>query len=252
MTADAIDPRGLFRVQRTSLGTITPSGNVVVERMTTAILREFPTVSGHFSRIRVVGSSDSYSNDYDWDGMLGAAELLAHAQPQAICWNGSKGGSIGFDADRQLVSRIEKMTGIPACTSSLAIEELFRRKGVIRFALVTPYAAGYASRIPANFAREGFACVAEAHIGLTDNFSYCTVSDAAVVAMIRSVAEHAPDAILTYCTNFPAAHLVAELEAELGTPIYDSVSVGVWKSLRLAGIATQPGHRWGSAFAEMS
>ncbi len=249
MPAAVDESLALFRSQTAAIGTITPSGNIVVERMAAAILRDFPMVSGHFSRIRVVGSTDAYSDDYDWDGMLGAAELLSHAKPNVICWNGSKGGSIGFDADRSLVARIEASTGIPACTSTLAIEELFRRNNVARFGLVTPYGAAYASKIPPHFAREGFACVAEAHSGLTDNFSYCTVPDAEIVAMIRGVAASAPDVIITYCTNFPAAHLAAALEAELGIPIYDSVSVGVWKALRLIGLPTTPGRRWGSAFA---
>ena len=49
------DPRSWYRVQRKTIGTITPSGNIVVARMTTAILADFPVVSGHFSRIEVVG-----------------------------------------------------------------------------------------------------------------------------------------------------------------------------------------------------
>ena len=51
----------------------------------------------------VFGSSDAYKDDYDWDGMLGAARLLSHAQLDVICWNGSKGASLGFDADSDAV-----------------------------------------------------------------------------------------------------------------------------------------------------
>jgi maleate isomerase len=68
--------------------------------------------------------------------------------------------------------------------------------------------------------------------------------------MVRSVATSRPDAIILYCTNFPGAHLVAELEVELGIPIYDSVSVCVWKCLRLIGCDTAPGFRWGGLFAD--
>jgi maleate cis-trans isomerase len=68
----------------------------VVERMTTAILADFPVVSGHFSRLEVVGSTDAYKDDYDWNGMMRAADLLSHADPDVICWNGSKSGSIGL------------------------------------------------------------------------------------------------------------------------------------------------------------
>jgi len=106
-----IDPRTRYRTQRKTIGTITPSGNIVVERMTTAILTDFTVVSGHFSRIEVVGSTDAYKDDYDWDGMMRAADLLSHADPDVICWNGSKGGSIGLHADRSLCERITAATG---------------------------------------------------------------------------------------------------------------------------------------------
>jgi maleate isomerase len=244
------DPRTRYRTQRKTIGTITPSGNIVVERMTTAILADFPAVSGHFSRIKVAGSIDPYKDDYDWDGMLRAAELLSHADPDVICWNGSKGGSIGLDADRCLCERITATTGKPATTSSLAILEAFATTGVRRFGLVTPYAPGYASRIPPHFQAQGYTCVAQAHAGLSDNLSYCAIADTDIAAMVRTVAAERPDAIILYCTNFPGAHLVAELEAVLGIPIYDSVSACVWKCLRLIGELTSPGSRWGGLFTD--
>jgi maleate isomerase len=244
------EPRARYRMQRKTIGTITPSGNIVVERMTTAILADFPVVSGHFSRIEVVGSTDPNNDDYDWGGMMRAADLLSHADPDVICWNGSKGGSIGLDADRRLCERITEATGKPATTSSLAILEAFATTGVRRFGLVTPYASGYASRIPPHFHAQGYACVAQAHAGLSDNLSYCTIADADIAAMVWTVSAERPDAIILYCTNFPGAHLVAELEAETGVPVYDSVSVCVWKCLRLIGEPTLPGSRWGSLFTD--
>jgi maleate isomerase len=246
----ASDPRSWYRAQRKAIGTITPSGNIVVERMTTAILADFPEVSGHFSRIEVVGSTDAYKDDYDWDGMLRAAELLSHAEPDVICWNGSKGGSIGIGADRHLCERITAATGKRATTSSLAILEAFAATGVRRFGLVTPYAPGYAGRIPPHFMAEGYECVSQAHAGLSDNLSYCAVADADIAGMVRSVATDRPDAIILYCTNFPGAHLVAELEAETGIAIYDSVSACVWKCLRLIGEPTSSGSRWGRLFTD--
>jgi maleate isomerase len=246
----ASDPRSWYRAQRKTIGTITPSGNIVVERMTTAILADFPAVSGHFSRIEVVGSTDAYNDDYDWDGLMRAAELLSHAAPDVICWNGSKGGSIGLDADRCLCERITATTGKPATTSSLAILEVFAITSVRCFGLVTPYASGYAGRIPPHFQAHGYACISQAHAGLSDNLSYCAVADTDIAAMVRAVAAERPDAIILYCTNFPGAHLVAELEAETGIAIYDSVSVCVWKCLRLIGEPTSLGSRWGSLFSD--
>jgi maleate isomerase len=249
-TMPETDPRTWYRTQRKTIGTITPSGNIVVERMTAAILADFPMVSGHFSRIEVVGSTDAHKDDYDWDGMMRAANLLSHADPDVICWNGSKGGSIGLDVDRCLCARITAAVSKPATTSSLAILEAFAATGVRRFGLVTPYASGYAGRIPLHFQAQGYACTAQAHAGRSDNLSYCTIADADIAAMVRTVAAEGPDAIILYCTNFPGAHLVAEMEAATGIPIYDSVSACVWKCLRLVGEPTSPGGRWGSLFTD--
>src|SRR5581483_2646509 len=89
--ATPVSDAGWYRRQTKTIGTITPSANIVVERVTQAILQDFPEVSAHYSRTPVHGSSDHYKDAYDLDGMLGAARLLAHARLDVICWNGSKG-----------------------------------------------------------------------------------------------------------------------------------------------------------------
>src|SRR4051812_33338706 len=239
---------GWYRRQTKALGTITPSGNIVVERVTSAILRDFPEVSGHFSRIPVFGTSDAYKDDYGWDNMLEAARLLSHANVDVISWNGSKGVNLGFDADIVLCERITKETGVKATTSIVALDTVLRERGARNIGLVSPHTDEYQAKVTARFEKRGFPCIAEAHAGFSDNFSYCTVSDADIVAMIRRVGAAKPDAIVTFCTNFPAAHLVATMEQETGIPIYDTVSIGVWDALRAAGVDTAPGARWGSLF----
>jgi maleate isomerase len=240
---------GWYRQQTKAIATITPSANIVVERVTQAILRDFPEVSGHFSRITVVGSSDNYKDDYDWEGMLGAAQLLAHAKPDVICWNGSKGVGLGFDRDHVLCERITRETGLPATTSVLALEMVLKQRKVRSIGLVSPHTDAYQAKMVAALEKRGFPVAAEGHAGFSDNFSYCTVPDADIVRMIREVARAKPDVIVTFCTNFPAAHLVAPLEQETGIAIYDTVSIGVWGALRRAGVDTGRGGRWGSLFA---
>jgi len=245
----ATNDAGWYRQQTKAIGTITPSGNVVVERVTSAILQDFSEVSGHFSRIPVFGSSSAYANTYDWDSMMAAARLLSHAHLDVICWNGSKGVSLGFDAETDLCARITGETGIKATTSVRALDEVLRKSGAKTIGLVSPHDDAYQAMVVAEFDKRGYRVVSEQHSGFTDNFSYCTVPDADIVAMIRKVAAAKPDAIVTFCTNFPAAHLVAPMEQEFGIPIYDTTSIGVWAALRQAGVSTERGARWGSLFA---
>jgi len=241
-------PREQFAAPTRFIGFITPSANTVVERVTLGILREFPTVSPHFSRTSVVGAVDPFPLSYDFASMLAAATLLDHAKPDVIAWNGSKGGSIDFALDRDLVGRIEASTGARSTTSTLAIDQVLREDGVRRFGLICPYVDTYRDRIVATFAREGYECVAARNAGLSDNFSFSQISEHDIAAMLREVARARPQAIVSFCTNFPAAPLVAEMEAELGIPIYDTVTMAVWGALKLAGVDTAPGRAWGQVF----
>ena len=68
--------------------------------------------------------------------------------------------------------------------------------------------------------------------------------------MIRAVAKDGCDAVAIVCTNMRGASLVPALEAELGIPIYDSISVTVWKSLLLAGADPARVTGWGQLFSD--
>ena len=243
-----LSPSDLFGAARKFVGFITPSSNTVVERVTLAILRDFPEVSPHFSRTPVVGAVDPFPQSYDFDNMLAAARLLGDARLDAIVWNGSKGGNVGFALDHDLVARIAALTGARSTTTTLAIEEVFRTDRVQRFGLVTPYVEAYSQRIVDTFGREGFDCVSMVNSGLKDNYSFSQVPVDDIVAMLRQAAKARPQAIITFCTNFPAAPLVAEMEAELGIPIYDSVTMAVWHALKLVSVPTAPGKAWGQVF----
>jgi maleate isomerase len=240
-------PLDSFRRTR-GIGVITPSGNTVVERVTIGILEAFPDVACHFSRTDVHGTSDPFPDSYDWDSMLGAARLLAHARPEVIVWSGSKAGSIAFALDRELCDRIARETGCRATTSTIALVEALQRRGVRRVALVTPYAAAYQSKVLATFRREGLACVADVCAGLSDNLSYAALPADAIRAMLRKAAAAKPDAIVAWCTNFLAAPLAAEIEDETGVTLLDSTALAAWHALVMLGIETAPAAGWGRLF----
>jgi maleate isomerase len=231
------------------IGVITPSGNTVVERVTMAILREFEGITPLFSRTPVFGESDPYPDSYGVDDMLTAARLLAHAKPDVLLWNGSKGAKIGVQHDRDYVRRVQDETGLPATTSILALDDLLRSRGLMRVAIVSPYDAEYQQGLVEAYRAAGFEVVAERHRALKDNISFASIPADAIAGMVREAASHKPDAVLTLCTNFPAATVIPAIEAETGIPMFDSVSIGVWHALRMAGIDTAPAGAWGRVFS---
>jgi len=227
-----------------------PSSNTVLEPMCAAMLAGVPDVSAHFARFRVteISLAPAALDQFQFQPMLEAASLLADAKVDSVCWNGTSASWLGLDTDRSLCSAIQSRTGIKATSAVLGLAQIFQQTGISRFGLVSPYTADVQSRIVANFRTEGFECVAERHGGLSDNFSFSEVTSQTLQKMIREVASAGPQAITVLCTNLAGAALVEALEAEIGLPIYDSVAVALWGSLRTAGVDPARIKGWGSLF----
>jgi maleate isomerase len=232
------------------LGMLTPSSNTTLEPVTTAMVAGLASVSVHFSRFRVteIALTTGALAQFDDRPILAAAELLAHAKVDVIAWNGTSSAWLGFEADERLCRQIERASGIRACTSMLALNEILAVTGVKRFGLVTPYIDAVQQRIIANYASLGITCNAERHLGIQDNFAFSEVSADILTAMIRTVAAEEPDAIGVVCTNLRAAPLVETLERQLRIPIYDTIATVVWKSLKLAGVDPALITGWGRVF----
>jgi maleate isomerase len=240
--------------ERVLLGMLTPSSNTRLEPITAAMLAEIPEASAHFGRFRVteIALSGAALAQFDDTEILRAASLLADAKVHTIGWNGTSAGWLGFASDEKLCRRITEATGIPACTSVLALNEIFRATGVRRFGLVTPYRDDVQQRIVDNYARAGFECVAERHLGRQDNWSFSEVTVEQLRDMAREVAQAKPDAITFLCTGLQSAPLVEALERETGIPMYDTIATVVWKSLKLAGADPKRIRRWGRLFRELA
>jgi maleate isomerase len=237
--------------ERVFLGMLTPSSNTILEPVTTAMLAGLPEVTAHFSRFKVteIALSGPALAQFDDTEILRAAELLAHAKVNAIAWNGTSSGWLGFERDVRLCERIKGATGIPASTAMLALNEVLAMTGAKRVGFVTPYLDDVQARINANYEKAGFTVAADRHLRMQDNFSFSTVTAGQMRQMTAEVAAAKPDAIAIVCTNMRGAPLAEELEARHGIPIYDSISATVWGSLRVARVDTKRVTSWGRIFS---
>jgi maleate isomerase len=238
---------------RVRLGMLTPSSNTVLEPTTAAMLAGLPDVSAHFGRFKVteIALSDAALQQFDDSEILRAADLLAHAKVDVIAWNGTSASWLGFDRDEQLCGRITAATDIEAATTTLAFREIFERTQVRRIGLVTPYRDDVQAKIVANWGASGFACTAERHLGITDNFAFTEVSEGEIESMIRDVVREGCEVVAIVCTNMRGAAVAARLEPELGVPICDSVAVTLWKCLAVAGVDTARVQGWGRLFSSL-
>jgi maleate isomerase len=226
----------------TRIGMLTPSSNTVLEPATYRLLGAMPEVSAHFARFRVteIALTPDALGQFDQTPILNAAELLSHARPDVIAWNGTSATWLGFDRDEALVAEITGRTGIPAVTSILALNTIFARMKARRIGLVTPYTGDVQAKILANYQAAGFTIAAERHSGIRDNFAYSQIPAADIEAMIREVAAEKPDAIAAICTNMDATRLAPQMEAQIGIPVIDSIACALWGALDALGIAKTP------------
>ncbi len=232
-----------------ALATITPSGNRVVEQVTQAMCMPLQGFSTQFSRIPVYGDTGG-ATGYDWARMVDAATLLSHAKPDVICWNGSKGGVLGFDIDKELCSRITDATGVTATTAALSTLDAFAALDISRIALVTPYDSAYQAKCIKAFADRGIETVSEKHSNLTDNFSYCQISEAEIAAMTRAALKgSSAQAVVYFCTNFAGASVAPIIEAEFDVTVLDSTALGIWGAMKAGGYDTHKVKGWGKLFS---
>lgn len=240
----------MSKKDRIFLGMLTPSSNTTLEPVTARMLAGLPEVTPHFGRFRVteISLAQQALGQFQPEPMLAAAELLADARCHSICWNGTSAGWLGFERDRELCRAIEARTRVRACSSVLALEEIFRKTGVKRFGMVSPYTDDIVAAIRRNFAAEGFELVAGQHSGIKVNFDFSEIEAQAIAGMVREVAKARPQAITVFCTNMDGASLAADLEREIGIPIYDTIAMAVWASLRTAGVRPERVKGWGKLF----
>jgi len=232
------------------LGMLTPSSNTVLEPYTAAMLADVPGVSAHFGRFRVtqISMDADAQAQFTLEPMLAAADLLADAKVDAICWNGTSAGWLGFEQDEALCAAITERTGVAACSAVLGINALLERRGVKKFGLVSPYTDEIQDRIITNYASHGWRCTADRRLHIAENFAFATVPEATIDRLCREMAETGPDAIVVYCTNMAGARIADQIERDTGIPVLDSTAAALWTSLRTAGADPTAVKGWGSLF----
>src|SRR5690625_4398354 len=189
---------------------ITPSSNTSVEPITEAIRPGIGhNVTTYYTRVRVKKNSMAYDAQAQFalEQMVDAAALLNDAAMDSIVWNGTSGGWLGLDSDREMCAAIEQETGVPAGTGFLAIVEAMQALDVKEYALVSPYEQAMDDAIVDTLTHEGFRCIASPGLGITDNLQLGYRSDEQHRQHVREAARKA-NVLVVPCTNYAVSWVV--------------------------------------------
>lgn len=173
-----------------------------------------------------------------------AVKILEYEQVQIFLIGGSPPiTKMGFEADRQIIERIEELTGKPTTTEPTLEVEALRSLSCKRIAMVTPFAEGLNQQLKSYFEYSGLEVVVVKGLGIVKpgeigkqrfNASYLLAKEAFLEAKGRV------DAIFIVCPRWPTVRNIEPLEKDLGVPVVTSAQATAWKALTMLGIREAP------------
>lgn len=212
------------------LGLIVPSWNTVMELETQRMANGIMSVHAQ----RISHTADTEEN-LMWMGtqVPAAAQLLAHARVDVICYGCTAGGFIkGPQYDRDMSAQIQAATGIPGATSASAIVDALRSMGARRISVATAYEDWLNVKVRVYLEAAGFEVLAIAGFGTQ---AHAAVTPERVAALAREVNRAEAQAVLICCSNLRTLDIIEGLEQELDKPVVTSNQTSMWRMLRLIG-----------------
>lgn len=237
--------------EQKKIGMLTPSSNTTLEPICSNMVCGLEqTVTMHYGRFRVTKISlerDALSQ-FDFEPMLKASQLLADADVDVIAWNGTSGGWLGFDVDKNLCKAIEEETEIPATTSMLSQLKAFKENRIETIHLITPYTQDINDLIIKEYEKNGIEVINSICLNQSVNRSFSLVKQNKIEEMFETVCKDKADGISVVCTNFPAMWSVPKMEEKYDITVYDTINVVVWDSLKIVGLSPNIVKGWGRLF----
>jgi maleate isomerase len=220
------------------LGFLVPPGNPTCEPEMIRLAP--PGVTVHFTRMVAHGEAGAHAGQEERNRTQLAhldetVRLLAMVKPAVIVMGHTASSyTLGQAAEKELVARIEKSTGIPFLTAFGSVLKALERLEVKRIALGAPYAYDSMLKSKAYLELHGFevpGCgVLENVVNIYDE------TPERAYELGRKVDTPEAQAVFLTGVGMPTLDMLARLERDLGKPAISSSSAMMWHALRTAGV----------------
>ena len=170
--------------------------------------------------------------------LVEAVEALIAEETQAVCIGGVLPMLREDNKTPAAIDDLRRRTGIPIQQTSHIVESAFRKLGVNKIGIVTPYRDVTNDQVKTFFGNRGFEIVHIQGLGIERNVDLTRVSSEQVYRLALEVAAKAPEAEALYfpCSRLAVASLIAPLEQEIGRPVVTNVQAVTWWALNAIGI----------------
>lgn len=222
--------------QRAAIGIIVAATDQTIERELSQLLR-FDGVAHYVTRI--YNSSQITANtmvNMEADIAVAAGLIVPNLDIDAIAFACTSAATlIGVD---QVYDRIHETRPDVACTTPIsAVDAALKALKVRRIGYLSPYGPSVNSAICRWLEDSGYDISFLASYEEEDDTKVANISPVSLKKGVCDIARSGlVDAIFISCTSLRVAHLIADLEEELGIPIISSTQAMAWHCLRLAGV----------------
>jgi maleate isomerase len=222
------------------IGFLVPPGNPTVEPEMTRLAPEGVTV--HFTRMVAHGEAGAHRGQEERNrsqiAHLGEnVALLAMVKPAVIAMaHTAMSTTLGKEAERELVERLEGSSGIPFITAFGSVLLALAHLGVRRVALATPYSAEATLKTKAHLEAHGLSVPSFGNLDDVKNIYEETPERA--YALARRVDVREAEGLFISGLGMPSIDVLERLERDLGKPVISAASATMWNALRVASVAT--------------
>jgi maleate isomerase len=231
------------------IGLLVPSSNTTVEP---EFYRALPRgVTLHTARLFLTRIAPEAILDMVAE-MENQARLLASAEVDVIVLGATAPSFLkGLGYDRELIQKIESVTGRRATTTSTALIEAIRHFGARRVVLGSAYDARVNAIAKTFLEASGVSVLAMEGLSLVDNLVVGRLSPDTAYDIARQVDRDDADAIVLACTNWQTMDALERIERDAGKPVISTTQASIWAALRVIGYE-QPIEGYGRLLRELA
>ncbi|MEX2374975.1 MAG: hypothetical protein WD942_05230, partial [Dehalococcoidia bacterium] len=159
-----------------------------------------------------------------------ATQTLLSADPEVVLYACASGSFIRGIAGEESIRQTMLQAGAKrAVTTSSAMIEAFRTAGVRRVALATPYTERLTRALGSFVEDTGIEVVSTSFLGIDRELT--NVSRETIRDLVMDAYHPDADAVFVSCTALRTFGIVAQLESEMGIPVFTSNQVSLWAAL---------------------
>lgn len=175
-----------------------------------------------------------------FEGAERAAEQLARYDVDMVYQSGVPPLAIrGPGCDRELVAKMEKASGLPACTDFTGVMEAFRALSLKRLVMATPFEDDMNGLIRDFLKPEGFEIVHMKGLQIVRNADIRKLPIPVEYTHARQAFRESPqepDGIYIPCGGWGSVHNIQRLEHDLGKPVVTWLQAMLWYAMRRMGV----------------